>query len=374
MIGGVKASAKVGANRVRSAASVQRLGPVIPVLGLLVLLLAACGPTTTTASLASDQTFVWPLQQEATVNDEVLDPAEILTSYDLASAQLIYSGLVTLGSDLTVQNDSAKKIDVDTTGTKYTFHLLTGLYFSDGKPLRAADFAYGIDRALDPHLCDGADNNGNAIPYGNSPYGGNCNYGAATYLNHILGATDRINGNGGSDHSVVAQGDHPDKGVSILDDQTLVIRLDAPIAYFLDTLTYPTSYPLEQSLVDKYPGGQWVNHLTEGGCSGPFKLESYGDSKTLTFVPNSSWETAHNQHLTLTKIVRPYALNVDHEYNDYRAGKYDYTDVPGRSYSYARGQDDFHDVASLKIQYFGLNFLTPPFDSLDVRRAFDLAL
>jgi peptide/nickel transport system substrate-binding protein/oligopeptide transport system substrate-binding protein len=350
------------------------LALVLPVAGLLALLLSACGSSSSSATLATDQAFTWPLQQEATTADEVFDPAEIQTLYDLSSAQMIYSGLVTLGSDLTVQNDLAKKIDVSDAGKTYTFHLLPGLKFSDGQPLTAGDFAWSMDRALDPHLCDGADANGNTIRYGNSPYGDNCNYSGQTYLNHILGANDRVNGNGGGDQSVVAAGDNPAKGLSVIDDQTLVIRLDAPVAYFLESLTYPTSFPLEKALVQKYPNGDWVNHLNDGGLSGPFKISSYGDGKTVTYVPNPYWEAAHGKRLTIAKVVRPYAPSIDQEYTDYRSGKFDYTDVPGRDYEFARGQEDFHEVAGLKIQYFGFNFQTPPFDNQNVRQAFDLAL
>jgi peptide/nickel transport system substrate-binding protein/oligopeptide transport system substrate-binding protein len=364
----------MGARRTRTAIGGRWLSLVLPASGLLALLFSACGSSSATATLATDQTFTWPLQQEATTADEVFDPAEIQTLYDQSSAQMIYAGLVTLGNDQTVQNDLAKKIDVSDAGKTYTFHLVPGLKFSDGQPLTAGDFAWSLDRALDPHLCDGTDANGNTVPYGNSPYGGNCNYSGATYLNHILGATDRMNGNGGSDQSVVASGNNPAKGINVIDDQTLVIRLDAPVAYFLEALTYPTAYPVEKALVQKYPNGEWVNHLNEAGCSGPFKVGSYGDGKTVTYVPNPYWAAAHGTKLTLTRVVRPYAPSVDQEYTDYRSGKFDYTDVPGRDYEFARGQEDFHEVAGLQIQYFGFNFQTPPFDSKEVRQAFDLAL
>jgi oligopeptide transport system substrate-binding protein len=353
----------------------------LPLVGLLVLVLAGCGTQPGSgAQLAHDQKFVYPFIGPSTVNDpnnpEVLDPAEIAAAEDETTATMLYSGLVSLAPNLNVVYDSVSKIDVDPTGTKYTFHLLSGLRFSDGQPIRASDFAYGIDRALDPHICDGTDAKGNAIPYGNSPYGANCTYVGQTYLNHILGANDRINGSGGKDHSVVANGDNAAKGVSVIDDQTLVIRLDAPVGYFLEALTYPTSYPLEKSLVDKYPNGGWVNHLDEGGTSGPFKIKSYTDGKTVVFVPNTYWETAHNKQLTLTEVDRPFVASLDTAYSNYRigAGNYDFTEVPGKDYAYARGQDDFHEVGALQVDYFGFNRLVPPFDNVGVRQAFALAL
>jgi oligopeptide transport system substrate-binding protein len=358
---------------------VRGIRVAFPLVALIPLALAACGPTSSADPRASDQTFVWPLQAEASPSDEVLDPAEVSSAYDLGSAQMIYSGLVTLAPDLTVKYDSVKKIDVTPDGKQYTFHLLPNLHFSDGQPIHAGDFAYGIDRALDPHICDGTDASGNPIKYGNSPYGQNCTYVGSTYLNHILGANDRINGNGGGDHSVVSpQGDNPGKGVSVVDDQTLVIRLDQPIAYFLEALTYSTSFPLEKSLVDKYPGGQWVYHLNEGGCSGPFKVESYtatsNGHKAISYVPNTYWQATHGQQITLTRVIRPFIAKQNDEYNEYQAGNYDYTDVPGTDYPYARGQEDFHEVPGLEIQYFAFNFMTPPFDNQQVRQAFDLAL
>jgi len=66
--------------------------------------------------------------------------------------------------------------------------------------------------------------------------------------------------------------------------------------------------------------------------------------------------------------------NIDQEYANYRAGQYDYTDVPGRDYSFARGQVDFHEIPTLTTRYFGLNFDLAPFDNVFIRRAFDLAL
>ncbi|HEY7778771.1 MAG TPA: peptide ABC transporter substrate-binding protein [Ktedonobacterales bacterium] len=352
---------------------------LLPLGGALVLLLSACGaPQSAGSGLAKNQILTWPIGGDTTVNDQVLDPAEVATATDYNTSLLVYSGLVTLDTQGRVVPDSASKIDVDPTGTVYTFHLLPGLKFSDGKPIRAADFAASIDRAIDPHLCDGTDpTTGKAIAYGNSPYGPNCFFVGGTYLNHILGANARIGGTGGSDHSVVAKGIEADKGINIVDDQTLTIRLDAPVPFFLEALTYPTSFPLEPSLLAKYPHGQWVNHLNEGGCSGPFEVKagsSYAGAKQMVYVPNPYWEQSHHKQLTIAEIDAPYIQDTDTEYSNYRTGKYDITAVPGHDYSSARGQGDFNEVPSLQIDYFSFNVLLPPFDSLPIRQAFDLAL
>jgi peptide/nickel transport system substrate-binding protein/oligopeptide transport system substrate-binding protein len=243
------------------------------VLSALALPLAACnasfGTPATNATLAANQTFTWPYVDAAGVfgHNEVLDPSEVTTLKDTGTISMLYMGLVTYTPALTVQGDAAKSWDVDSTGTIYTFHLRPNLFFSDGAPITAADFAYSIDRAVDPNLCPvysaktyySADVNTNA-----------CAQPGATYLTHILGANDRLSG---ATNTIIANGDDPRKGLNVLDAQTLRIRLDAPISFFLEALTYSTADVLEKSFIDKpaNAGGLWVDHLDQGGASGPFK-------------------------------------------------------------------------------------------------------
>lgn len=358
----------------------------VAVLMLFALALSACGgPSTSVAGLAKNQVFVWPYANAVdtmtgTTEGEVLDPALISLSADIGSVSMLYTGLVTFDSGLRVAPDAALKWDVDPSATIYTFHLRHDMHFNDGKALTADDFAYSIDRALDPTLCTVLDAN----TYGPDPKGsGACNATpspdgaalvAANYLGNILGASKRLAGSGGADQTLVARGDDAQHGLNVLDQYTLRIRLAAPAAYFLEALTYPTSFPVERSLVEKYPGGKWVDHLNEGGCSGPFQVQSYGGGKQMTFVPNPAWSATWGKHLTLTEVDRPLLQSADDEYAKYQTGQYDYTDVPGKQYQFARGQDDFSEVPTLLTQYFGLNLNKAPFTSTSVRQAFDLAL
>jgi peptide/nickel transport system substrate-binding protein/oligopeptide transport system substrate-binding protein len=123
-------------------------------------MLSACsgglgGQGATSNTLAAKQSFTWPYVSSAGTfgHNEVMDPAEISSLIDTGTISMLYSGLVTFSPTLAVQPDAASNWDVDSTGTVYTFHLRPNLFFSDGKPITAADFAYSIDRALDPNLC-----------------------------------------------------------------------------------------------------------------------------------------------------------------------------------------------------------------------------
>jgi len=84
---------------------------------------------------------------------EILDPAVVLYAEDASTLSMIYAPLVTFDSQLRVIPDAATW-EVDNTGKIYTFHLKRNMHFSDGTPLTANDYAYGIDRALDNTLCN----------------------------------------------------------------------------------------------------------------------------------------------------------------------------------------------------------------------------
>ncbi|HUY77572.1 MAG TPA: ABC transporter substrate-binding protein [Ktedonobacterales bacterium] len=356
---------------------------LIAVVGLLPLALASCsfGGATAGSSLATNQTFTWPYNGATKIGyGEVLDPATLTDLKDIGTTSMIYTNLVTFkgsGNNLNVVGDAATRWEVDNTGTSYTFHLRPNLRFSDGTQITASDFAYSMQRALNPNLCTALD----AATYGQPNPNGNANIGvcaggaggnlAVTYLGHILGAMNYNNTGQGTIIGTTAA-----SGLEVIDTQTLRINLDKPIRYFLDALTYPTADVLEKSLLENsaYAGGKWVDHLDLGGCSGPFKIASYGNGSEMTLVPNPYWPSAFGQKLTLTKVVRPFVQSPDTEYANYRTGLYDYTDVPANDYIFASGQADFHQIPILSIQYFGLNFTLAPFDNTVIRQAFDLAL
>jgi peptide/nickel transport system substrate-binding protein/oligopeptide transport system substrate-binding protein len=346
-------------------------------VGLIPLLLASCGTDSVSASSpAKDQTFTWPFVGAKKISyAQILDPALIQRLDDLPTAQMIFASLVTLDKNLKVAPDAATSWDVGQSGTLYTFHLRPNMKFSDGQPLTAKDFAYSIDRALDPRLCPVYD----AQTYGpNGPQeegvAGSCRNVADTYLMNILGADTKLAATGNNVPSLI--GSDANKGLTVIDPLTLQIRLNAPVSFFLQALTYPTSFALEQSFVEntQWAGGKWVDHLDQGGCSGPFKVSSYGDGTQMSLVPDSAWEDAWDKHIQLQQIQRPVIYDQDQAYSDYRAGKYDYVVVPSTSYNTARGQGDFHEVPTLSTVFASLNWAKPPFNNPQVRQAFALSL
>ncbi len=322
-------------------------------LAFIAFLLVGCGASDANGTrLAADQTFIWPLTHASSFDDLIVDPPNTPDVYSAGVVDLVFGHLVTTDQNLNVIPDMATW-DISADGLQYIFHLRPDLHFSDGTPLTAQDFAYSIDRALDPQVC--------------VPIAGPGCHPRSTALFDIVGATDRAAGRIASDIGV---------GLFVSDAQTLLIKLAHPAAHFLETMTSNAVVPVERALLEKYGldhkhHTDWTYHLDEGGDSGPFILNSYGDGKTLTFTANPYW---HGPQLTLKRIVRPIVLDLTDAYAGYKQGQYDYADVPPQDYLAARDQSDYHEIGLLSVQFLGINQLAPPFNNLQLRQAFALAL
>ena len=134
--------------------------------------------------------------------------------------------------------DIARDWTVDPDGMGYTFRLNPAASFHDGRRVTATDFQWSLERASDPAT--------------ESP-------GVDTFLGDIVGVMDKLNGEAGSI-----------SGVSVIDEETLRIEIDAPKAYFISKLSYPTTFVLDQENVEI--GRDWIR---SPNGTGPFKLAEY---------------------------------------------------------------------------------------------------
>ena len=167
-----------------------------------------------------------------------LDPHQ---AGDEASARYIlevFGGLLTINPDLAIIADIAESWAVEPDGRGYTFRLKPDAAFHGGRGVSAGDFQWSLERAADPATA--------------SPY-------TDTYLGDIVGAKDKLNGEADSI-----------SGVSVIDDRTLRLEIDAPKAYFLSKLTYPISFVVDRANVET--GREWVK---SPNGTGPFMLTEY---------------------------------------------------------------------------------------------------
>lgn len=309
-------------------------------LSLLSIVVTACIGGTTAPSLT---TSPGPRSSgQATLNladtgPITLDPA---TAAEASSAMYIFqifSGLVRLDEDLEVAPDVAWSWEKSNDGKTFTFHLRNDVKFHDGKPVRASDFKYSWERAL-------------------SPATGSLT--AGTYLNDIVGAADVLSG-------MATQ----ISGVRVLDDYTLEVTIDAPKAYFLNKIAYPTAFVVDRENVQS--GSSWWQRPNG---TGPFRLEQWQKDRVLVLARNDSY---YEEKARLSEVT--FQLYSGNPMQLYQEGSIDVSFV-GAAYM-GLVTDPTNPVSSelnvypeLSLFYIGFNTSVPPFDDVNVRQAFSCAV
>jgi oligopeptide transport system substrate-binding protein len=268
-----------------------------------------------------------------------LDPH--LTS-DTTSAGVVvevFSGLVALNVDLQLVPDIAESWTIDD-GVVYTFKLRPNARFHNGKPVTAADFKWSLERAADPKTA--------------SPV-------ADTYLNDIVGAMDFIEGNA----SEIS-------GIKVIDDRTLQITIDAPKAYFLAKLTYPTAYVLDQETVEAGGRSWWVDNPVGTGA---FKLAEYRIGERIILERNDDY---YRELALLDSIVmnlaggQSMAMYENDEIDITGVGLFDLDRVLDPTEPL--NQDLVIAPPGFSVSYIGFNTTKPPFDDPKFRQALNHAV
>ena len=285
-------------------------------VGVMVLsLTAALLGCTSRSSTSGKQPAV--LRYALTAEPTTLDPALVVDGPTIDLLQNVYEGLVGWNDKNEVIPIGAEKWDVSADGKTYTFTLRSGVTFHNGRPVVAKDYAFAIQRSLDPKMV--------------SPV-------ALNYLDDIAGAKDFAAGKATTL-----------SGVKVIDDTHIAITIVAPRSYFLGKLTFPTAYALDQAEVEKGEkldtGGFSIGASNVVG-SGAYKLASYvRQGKVILEANTSYWAGAPK----LKKIERPIILDSKTARNRYDAGQLDIVTLEKGDYE----RDKSDSKVSGQIQTFG---------------------
>lgn len=280
--------------------------------------------------IPEDQALVYSGGESTNLRE--YDPATTHSSGD----KLAFSGLVSLDPHLNVTPDIAETWEVSEDGMTYTFHIRENAKFHDGRSVNASDFVYAWERAASPEL--GSDT-------------------ASTYLGDIVGVNEKLSG----------QADHI-SGLQVIDDLTLQVTIDAPKPYFVMKLTYPTAFVLDQANVES--GEDWV-HRPNG--TGPYQLIEWQSGEYILYGANLDF------YLNAPSI--PYVIVKLFAGDGVRLYETGDVDVAGVSIYDA---DRFLDPAeplnselvsgvSLCTGFIHFDTTQPPFDDVNVRKAFSMA-
>ena len=268
-----------------------------------------------------------------------LDPH--LTS-DTTSAGIIveiFGGLVAFDTDLNLVPDLAESWEISSDAQTYTFKIRDEAVFHDGKNVTAADFKWSFERAAHPDTA--------------SPV-------AETYLSDIVGVKE------------VLEGVTTDiSGVTVIDEKTLQIEIDAPKAYFLAKLTYPTAYVLDKDNVE-IENSEWTDNPNG---TGPFRLLEYKIGERLILEKHSKY---HLGPAMLDRIQMnlaggsSMAMYENDEIHITGVGMLDLERI--KDPADPLNSQLVTASPSFSISYIGFNVTQPPFDDILFRQALNHAI
>lgn len=288
-----------------------------------------------------------------------------INSYHIASQ--VYEGLVKYDqSDLSLQPALARSWEISPDRTEYTFHLRSGVYFhndscfesSEGRLLKASDVKYCFERLCTPNI-------------NNTQF-------ELTFKDKIEGAVEYF------DMSAYGK-NHDLKGLSVLDDSTIKIKLVKPEINFLNILAMPGCYIYPREAVKAY--GNRMHTKTVG--TGPFYVEKIVNKEYVLMKRNPNYwakDKFGNRLPYLDGIKWVFIKSKKAEILAFKAGLLDMVyHVPADMLHEIMGdlqssqkKDIYFDIYSspaLTTHFYGFNLQNNPFFSIkEIRQAFNLAI
>ncbi len=335
----------------------HRYYQLLVVIALLLALVAGCTPVAAptaapavdpTAPPAVEPTTAPPTAETPTLRWSIeginelasIDPPKASDSQGILAANMMFAGLVRLDDKLRITADNAASWTISDDGLTYTFTLRPDLKFSDGTPVTADDYVFSLTRALNP-----------ATGGWTGPF----------YLSNIVGADEVASGTS----EALA-------GVRAVDPSTLEIKVKRPSAYFLSQLTFASGFVVPKAKVQANP----ANWTDDPAGTGPFKLKEWKHNQALILEPNPYYWAGE---LQVAGMEMPFFQDSETAYQLYRTGGLDImgsqqNGVPAARIEEARALPDFRQAPSFAVRYVGFNNVLPPFDKVEVRQAFAMAV
>ncbi len=224
--------------------------------------------------------------------------------------------------------------------TTYTFKLKE-TNWSDGTPLTAKDFKYSWIRAMAPETA--------------STY-------AALFF-PIQNAEEFYNG----------ETDAERVGITVVDDYTLTVELDAPTPYFLELTSFYTFLPVKQEIVESY-GETWAQDPKSFISNGPFKLEKYEIGSEFVLVKNENYWNAES--VSLDRIEAPIITDESTALTAFEGGEVDIiSTLPAQELvRLSTESDEFYVIPGVGTYFYVFNNSKFPTNDLNVRKALTFAV
>jgi ABC-type transport system substrate-binding protein len=271
-------------------------------------------------------------------NPTTLDPALITDVQGGGIAAKLFNGLIRFNENLDIIPDIARSWSLSKDHVTYTFRLRRDVRFSNGRRITAQDVKYSFERVLTP---------GTKAPL-------------TWVLDRIEGSKDFMSG---KTDSV--------SGIRVMNDQTLVLKLEQPFGPFLSLLAMTTAYVVPREDVDRL-GQDFGTHPVG---SGPYVLTEWKHGQHLILTAREDYFEGRPKLNGIQYRVIPEDLTAVLEFE---TGRLDVLQIPSSEYHRYTTDPAWRDLVygrpGLNTYYLGLNCLRPPFNDIRVRRAVNMAI
>ena len=313
----------------------KKIVGLVMALGLAGLFLTACGKQQATSK-----------QQELRLSASApLDTIDISKATGYGQTGNVFESFYRLGKNGQPTAGLAKKATVSADGLTWTFTLRDAKW-SNGDQITAQDFVYSWRRSLTPKTA--------------SPY---------AYLFSGVKNADAI-----------SKGKLPVEqlGIKALDNKTVEISLEKPIAYFKVLMAYPLFGPQNQKVVEKY-GKKYATNSKYMVYSGPFVIKDWtGTSDKWSFQKNPNyWD---KKQVKLDKISYKVVSNPNTGYELYQQDKLDMTPLSSQQVKNYKNSSEFKQYPYSYVAFLAYNFNATnaankkALNNQNIRRALSLAL
>lgn len=330
---------------------------IICMTSLFVLSGCSNTETETTAGTSSDSsadtTAGGDAAQELTVainsTFATLDPA--LMSTTAMSAVYFNTGanFMKANANGEYEYELGESHTVSSDGLTYTMKIKDGIVWSDGEPLTAEHFVYGIKRTIG--------------------YGPDNAYAKNDLTTFVVGAQEAADAS-------MDVADMENVGVKVIDDLTFEITLNSPCPYFADLLASNNMGPVRPDFAPEHDSSWSINGTYP--CLGPMVLESIKPEEEAVYVKNDKYWNADS--VTMDKITFVVMPDQTAQLNAFKAGEIDVAlSVPSETAENEQYADNLYKAEKYCSNYFvllngGPKCTVEAFKDVNVRKALTMAI
>ncbi|WP_028782746.1 peptide ABC transporter substrate-binding protein [Thalassobacillus devorans] len=267
-----------------------------------------------------------------------LDPPIGFDSYSWNVLNNLMEGMTRLDESHEPAAATAEKWEISEDGKVYTFHIREDANWSNGDPVTAGDFEFAWKRLLDPETA--------------SP---------AAFLGYFIEGGEAYN---------TGEGTRDDVMVEAVDEKTLKVTLKAPTGYFLNVISNPAFFPINEKVQKE--NEEWYAEADTFVGNGPFKIAEWKHDSKLVMEKNDEYWDAET--VKLDKVEWAMVNDTNTEYQMYESGDLDTSGIPSEMAEQLLDNENVVIEDQAGTYFYRFNVNKEPFTNEKIRKAFAMAV